>query len=150
MLVKMKHDVVLLNWCSDWKNVLQFFDNKHGPGYLLLQMYVNPTSGKKMTPQFTSSNGQTIQMRGIFCRSENEITGIKSLIDVKMNDWVWLIKHNYAHECEWTHGINELEQKLQWCSIPTANQTRIYADKARLKLFYLEEQEEYKTTQSKN
>lgn len=100
-------DVQLIRWCSEWKNVLHFFTDKHGPGHMLLQTRSckNPYSKTQetglCTPYYIASNHNLIHLDRIL----ND--GLHQLQIVPTDDFLDLItgkkqvtynlKHGYVY-----------------------------------------------------
>jgi hypothetical protein len=98
-LIAMGGDVVLLWWCSEWKNEkLLFFDN-NGPLKNLLSLQVVPESSDLTTPTLKLPDVE-LQITDIF-----SLTTCKSLVRISIDEWISLIKASYE---------GKLDEYLRW------------------------------------
>lgn len=98
-LIAMGGDVVLLWWCSEWKNEKLLFFDENGPLKNLLRLPEDAESSVKTTPTLKLGNVE-LQITDIF-----SLTTCKSLSRISIDNWISLIKASYE---------GKLDKYLRW------------------------------------
>jgi len=88
-LLQMGNKVVLLYWCSEWKDQYLFFFDKHGPCARLLHPERKTNSLAYTTPTLNLKSVKC-QISGIFDRNT-----CNQLAQLSVQDWVLLIQSSY-------------------------------------------------------
>ena len=132
-LLEMKDKVVLLFWCSEWKNEVLFFFHPHGPCRNLLQAKQDKTPTLKR-------DGVSLRFSGIF-----NLQTSNACSKISCRTWIWLIQASYNHELdqyfEWTPaGQDEIktceEDKTIYWSKYKQRQKKYIADNPYSSLIY--------------
>jgi hypothetical protein len=98
-LIAMGGDVVLLWWCSEWKNEKLLFFDENGPLKNLLRLQEDAESSVSTTPTLKLGNVE-LQITDIF-----SLTTCKSLSRISIDNWISLIKASYE---------GKLDRYLRW------------------------------------
>jgi len=135
-LLKMKDKVVLLYWCSEWKDEFLFFFYKHGPCAHLLHPQQKSNSLAYTTPTLKLKNVKC-HIFDIFNRNT-----CNQLAQISLNDWVLLIQSSYD---------GTLDKCLQYAETgQNVDLKTLYKDKKLYKAIYIKKQNFYSQTKFKD
>ena len=131
----MGETVVLLYWCSEWKNEFLFFFHRHGPCRNLLHAKQHSTSQNSLaytTPTF-KMHDVTCHIKDIF-----NVNTCTSCAQIPIMDWISLIQASYDHTL---HELGEWANTGQDVDIH-----KLKTDMKRYHYYYMERQQAYTNT----